>query len=124
MRKSWVLSDDDWPILGYESLPGVGPTLAAVNSLAFAHASAWRGALLGFVFCLGLGLPFIALALASDALAKQLAWMRKRTKWIARVGAVFLVVIGVMLVLGTWDTRMVQAQAWVAQHVPGWTPPW
>jgi cytochrome c-type biogenesis protein len=76
------------------------------------------------VFCLGLGIPFIVIATASDALTKQLAWMRKRTKWISRIGAAFLIVIGVMLVLGTWDSWIIEVQAWVSQHVPGWTPPW
>ena len=44
--------------------PCLGPTLSAVYSLAFTEATAARGALLGVAYCLGLGVPFVLVALA------------------------------------------------------------
>ena len=56
--------------------PCIGPTLAAVQSLAFTEASAARGALLSFVYCLGLGLPFILLGLAFSRSMRALSWVK------------------------------------------------
>ena len=46
--------------------PCIGPTLAAVQALAFTEASAARGALLSVAYCLGLGLPFLVVGLAME----------------------------------------------------------
>jgi cytochrome c-type biogenesis protein len=55
------------PILGFMFglgwTPCIGPTLGAVQTLALIEASATRGAILSFAYCVGLGLPFILLLL-------------------------------------------------------------
>ena len=40
-----------------------GPTLAAVQALVFSEGSAARGALLSLAYCIGLGVPFLVIAL-------------------------------------------------------------
>ena len=46
--------------------PCIGPALAAVQSMALSEANATRGAVLGFAFCLGMGVPFVIVGLAMD----------------------------------------------------------
>ena len=62
-------------VFGLGWTPCLGPTLSAVYSLAFTEATATRGALLGVAYCLGLGIPFVLVALGR-ALG---AWARRRS---------------------------------------------
>lgn len=89
-------------VFGLGWTPCIGPTLTAVQSLAFTEASAARGALLSFAYCIGLGLPFILLALAFSRVAGALAWTRRHAQAIMRIGGAMLIVVGVLLVTGAW----------------------
>lgn len=84
-------------------VPCVGPTLAAVQTLAFNQGSAWRGALLSLLYSLGLGLPFIVIGLFFERSLVALGWMRRHRRRIQRLGGAMLVLLGVLLVTGLWD---------------------
>ncbi len=94
------------PILGIAFgigwTPCIGPTLAAVQSLAFSEASAARGALLSLVYSLGLGLPFILLGLFFTRTARALKFLRTHNLAIMRIGGAMLVIVGLLLVTGAW----------------------
>ena len=98
--------------------PCIGPTLAAVQTLAFTEASAGRGALLSAIYCLGLGLPFVALALAFGSASRLLPVLRRNGALISRIGGVFLIVIGIAMVLGVWEF----IATWLRGAVGGFTP--
>lgn len=70
--------------------------------LAFTEASALRGALLSFVYCLGLGLPFVLLAVLFSRTARALAWVKGHYLLVMRLGGAMLVIVGVLLVTGVW----------------------
>lgn len=95
--------------------PCIGPTLTVVQSLAFTEASAARGALLSLVYCLGLGLPFILLAVAFSSMARAIGWVRRHYVWVMRIGGGMLVLVGILLVSGLWTDFTV----WLRVTLPG-----
>ncbi len=102
-------------IFGLGWSPCIGPTLTAVQSLAFTEASATRGAALSMAYCLGLGLPFVALAVAFSRTAGALGWVRRNYEWVMRIGGAMLIVIGLLLVTGAWTSFTI----WLRVTMPG-----
>ncbi|WP_282947859.1 cytochrome c biogenesis CcdA family protein [Cellulomonas endometrii] len=82
--------------------PCIGPTLAAVMALSLDGGSATRGALLSTAYAIGLGMPFVLLALGLDRSTRLLEVVRRRRRTISRIGGTMLVLIGVALVTGLW----------------------
>jgi cytochrome c-type biogenesis protein len=102
-------------IFGLGWSPCIGPTLTAVQSLAFTEASATRGAALSMAYCLGLGLPFVALAVAFSRTAGALGWVKRNYEWVMRIGGAMLIVIGLLLVTGAWTSFTI----WLRVTMPG-----
>ncbi|ABG93841.1 MULTISPECIES: cytochrome c biogenesis CcdA family protein [Rhodococcus] len=85
--------------------PCLGPTLAGVISLAAGTdgATAARGVALIVAYCLGLGLPFVILALGSSRALRGVGWLRRNARTIQIFGGIMLVAVGIALVTGAWD---------------------
>lgn len=83
-------------------VPCVGPTLAAVQTLAFSAHDPVRAGILGVVYWLGLALPFVLVAVFLGRVLPALAWVRRHIKAINIAGGALLILIGVLMVLGIW----------------------
>ena len=92
--------------------PCLTPTLTAVYSLAQSQASAGRGAFLSFVYCLGLGVPFVLVALGIGWFSRALGFLRRHARLVGQIGGVFLILFGVLLVTGAWDHWMAELRLW------------
>ncbi|HXR42415.1 MAG TPA: cytochrome c biogenesis protein CcdA [Acidothermaceae bacterium] len=97
-------------LFGVGWTPCIGPTLGAVQSLALDGSSATRGAVLTLAYCLGLGIPFMIVALLFRHALGALAVVKRHYALVTRLGGALLVVVGVLLVTGLWTDFVGQLQ--------------
>ncbi|HZP54571.1 cytochrome c biogenesis CcdA family protein [Actinocrinis sp.] len=100
-------------VFGIGWTPCLGPTLTAVQTLAWTQASAGRGAFLAAVYCIGLGLPFILTAVAFRRAMTAFGWIKQHYAAVTRIGGGMLVVVGAAMVSGAWDDLIHHVQGWV-----------
>src|SRR5690625_7586854 len=92
--------------------------MAAVLAMSAAGSDImWRGGILAVVYSLGLGLPFILLALGFSRGMKRLAFFRKHRLFIMRAGGVLLILLGLAMATGLWTDWVNQLQGWFANEV-------
>ncbi len=98
--------------------PCIGPTLGSILGLAASSsgATAVRGSVLAFVYCLGLGVPFVIAAIATEWMKGVSTWLRRHARIIGLIGGVLLILIGIAEVTGAWNSFVV----WLQVHMPSY----
>lgn len=94
--------------------PCVGPILGSILTMAGSSGSVGRGALLLLVYSLGLGVPFIAVAVLFGRLSGVLRWFSRHALQINRVAGVLLIAVGVLILTG----RLSALAAWFVRYLP------
>jgi cytochrome c-type biogenesis protein len=95
--------------------PCIGPVLATILGAAAVGGTVAWGILLLSLYSIGLGLPFILLALGFRRAQGSLEWLRRNGRRVEMAGGALLVVIGVLFVSGRWQGLFAPLQRWFAR---------
>ena len=99
--------------------PCIGPTLTAVLALSASTGTVARGAVLAFVYALGLGVPFLLVSFGFQVAMRAFAFFRRRARLVTRIGGAMLICVGLLEVTGAWSTFMAWLQVhWVSTYEP------
>lgn len=88
--------------------PCVGPTLVAMGFLASYGGNPGRAALIGVAYCVGLGIPFLLVALGFGWVGGSVRWVRRHVRAINIAGGVLLVAVGLLMATGLWTAILEQ----------------
>lgn len=105
-------------IFGLGWTPCIGPTLSAVMTLVLTEGGAAKGAVLAICYSLGIGLPFIALAFGFSWASHSLSFVKRHIRKFNIAGGSLLILLGILLVTGLWNTLVTQIQEVFGVYVP------
>lgn len=92
-------------------VPCSGPTLGAVLSLATSDGGgARRGLVLAAAYSLGLGVPFVLVALGYARASRVLSAVRRHQRGLQLGGGALLVVVGLLMAAGVWTDLTTRLQ--------------
>ena len=100
--------------------PCIGPILATILTTAAVTGTVAWGAVLLVLYSIGLGIPFVLLALGFSRAQRSLEWLRRNGRRIEVAGGMLLVGVGVLFVSGRWSPLFRPLQRWFANL--GWPP--
>ncbi|WP_022917156.1 cytochrome c biogenesis CcdA family protein [Ruania albidiflava] len=105
-------------VFGLGWAPCIGPTLAAVQSLAVGGGDPVRALVLVLLYCAGLGVPFVLVAMGLKSSARMVAFLRRHRLAVMRAGGGLLLLLGLALVSGLWS----RWAGWLQGLIDGFTP--
>lgn len=104
-------------LFGLGWTPCVGPTLGVAATLAVNEGTAGRGSLLMLAYALGLGVPFVLVALGFRRVLGGLSWVRRHHVWVTRAGGALLILVGLAMVTGAWDAVIGPLRQWASNFL-------
>ncbi|MFT3797218.1 cytochrome c biogenesis CcdA family protein [Microbacterium sp.] len=92
--------------MGIGWAPCIGPTYTAILSISLTQADPGRAVLLAVAYSLGLGIPFLLLAIGFGWATRSVAFLRRHIRAVNIAGGVLLIALGVLMVTGLWTDLM------------------
>jgi cytochrome c-type biogenesis protein len=89
-----------------------GPILGSILLLTAVNATLAQGIIYLLAYALGLGLPFVLVALLVDRLSPLLRHIRRYTGLISLIGGMLLILIGMLMLTGRLDQLTNQFVPW------------
>lgn len=105
-------------VFGIGWTPCMGPVLAVIMGLGLQSESAGRAAILGVMYCVGLGLPFVLAGFGFGWMTQATGFMKRHIRAINVTGGVLLMLIGALMATGLWTRMMYAMQAVIDGFVP------
>jgi cytochrome c-type biogenesis protein len=78
--------------------PCVGPILGGIIGLASLGSSVAQGTVLLIAYAMGLGVPFVLVAVGATAVNQRLVWFRKHEAAVSLVTGAMLIVVGFLMI--------------------------
>jgi cytochrome c-type biogenesis protein len=100
--------------------PCIGPILTTIIATAAVGGTVAWGVVLFVLYSLGLGVPFVLLAVGYGRAQRSLGWLRRNGRRIEVAGGLLLVAVGLLFVTGRWEPLFRPLQTWLARYE--WPP--
>jgi len=78
--------------------PCIGPILGGIIGLASINSSLGEGTVLLIAYALGLGVPFVLVAMGATAANQRLLWFRKHEAAVSMVTGIMLILVGFLMI--------------------------
>lgn len=99
---------------GFGWTPCIGPTLAAILTVAGTQETVAEGMFLLFVYSMGLGVPFILAGVAMTKAYTAFGWFKRHFTAITLVSGLLLAGFGLLMITG----RLVDLNRWFQEILP------